>query len=134
MSDECITRNSLVVFNYLPYRPTGFGSCFIGGDNDELRACSIPVTECGISLKGLPRNNETTDLFRVASEEGLPEILSVEDAYSAALSEELPNMPPQFFLFRLFRRDPSTCFELAKLFVADARTAVEMFRKKGMGK
>ena len=124
MSDKCITRNKLVVFDH---PVTGMGPCFIGGDNDEKRACSLPVTECGVGLEEVPRTNETEKLFQIASRSGHSEILSVGDAYIAALDEDLPDMPERFFLFRLFRRGAPECFQLGKQFVDDARKLV---RKK----
>lgn len=51
--------------------------CFLDGDDQP--ACEYKVTECGVNLKGIPRNAETERLFQAASLTGHAEVLSDED-------------------------------------------------------
>ena len=52
--NTCITKT----FTYGP-------PCFLD-ENDEPK-CKYEITECGMSLAGIPRNAETEKLFQVAS-------------------------------------------------------------------
>lgn len=63
--DTCVTRNKLVGYDYT--------------DEVQKMGC-LEVTECGISLAGVPRNEETERFFAAAEKTGLPEILSMDDA------------------------------------------------------
>lgn len=64
--DTCITKTKT-------YGPP----CFLDENNKPM--CEYEVTECGLSLAGVPRNAETEKLFAAASRTGHAEILSQDD-------------------------------------------------------
>ena len=94
--------------------------CFLDEDNEPN--CSYDITECGMSLADIPRNEETEELFQVASKSGHKEILSQEDIESY-VAPELRYLEPS---------DPRRNQLIAKiqLFEADAESLLEKLRSK----
>lgn len=72
--DICITKTKT-------YGPP----CFIDGNGQPN--CEYKVTECGISLENIVRNEETERLFQAAARTGHRDILSDEDIHSQVSAE-----------------------------------------------
>ncbi len=78
---------------------------------EEVRN-AVTVRECGLDLEGIPENEQTKEVFRVARMTGLSTVLSLEDAIKVArLTVPQKNLQRE-----------------ATRFMADARAVIQALR------
>ncbi|MBI2092250.1 MAG: hypothetical protein HYY43_06855 [Deltaproteobacteria bacterium] len=107
--DVCITKTKT-------YGPP----CFIDGNGQPN--CEYKVTECGMSLVGIPRNAETERFFQAASRTGHSEILSDGDISSQVNAELKGFLKPS--------EEKRILEKSIKQFRQDAEALLEKFRRK----
>lgn len=107
--DICITK----IKTYGP-------PCFIDENNEPN--CSYKVTECGINLRGIPRNTEAEKFFQAASTFGHKEILSYEDVGQHCISELGASL--------LLLGEKAALTRCIDRFIQDAETYLEKLRSK----
>lgn len=97
--------------------------CFL--DGDDRPNCEYTVTECGMSLIGIPKNAETERFFKAASITGSVDILS-DDDIKRQVTEEVHG----FFKPSESSEEKNAIIEGAARFKKDATEFLNKLRQK----